>query len=145
MRVSEFPQMSWQAIDNIPSWPPCTILQPSSSLAGRAQPVASIFHAMPTSITSLPAPLRAPREHSAGAAAGLLHQPCWSAYWKFLTDFSVLGTESRTSCLLLRDPPLSYTTVQPLEGLWTHKGSVMVCKQGGVKKRPGFAQSRLQN
>lgn len=50
-----------QAIDNIPLRLPCDALWPSSHLAGGARPMASIFHASPASITSLPAPVSAPR------------------------------------------------------------------------------------
>lgn len=76
------PQTRCQAIDNIPSWLPCTTQQPSHSLAGGVQPVASIFHASPASITGLPTPVSAPRgqvfrENTLQALALSLH-PCGS-------------------------------------------------------------------
>lgn len=120
MRASKLPQMPRQAIDNIPSRLPCTTLQPWSCLAGGAQPVASIFHANPTSITSLPAPLCAPRgqvfKENALQVLACSATPAGGLIGKFKIYFLVLGTASRASCLLGRYPAAEMRAQSP-EGL----------------------------
>lgn len=69
--------------------------------------MASISHANPTSITSLPALLCAPRgqvfKESTLQVLVCSTNPAGVLTGKFKVYFLVLGTESRASCLLSRD------------------------------------------
>lgn len=82
--MRQFPQTWCQAIDNIPSPLHCATRWPSSHLAGGAQPLASIFHASPASITGPPAPVSAPRgqvfRENTLQALARSHHPRWSVY-----------------------------------------------------------------